>query len=419
MTLLVCLLLQIPAAAPAGSAGQDSADHATDLATADSSLQQLVQQLQDPVFSRRQAATTQLLKLPESTGPQLLAAQASATGSTAARLSEILAELQRHWFRTRLAMLQNPSTATDAAADDTAIFPHAATLRKLLADDTTGDPPADSTTAPQQETGLETSDPRTVLLQLLQAEPELFAASLYQPTRVPELLEKRSRTLDLACDGREDQPFPTASALALMLVASQPETRLLRSTSANISRPLDDPRFNRLVAAGRQRAVLRKLVAAWILRPGIAADRPLIFAIEHRLPAGRELALRVLQGGGRGPQLYYACMCLAALDSKQDIPLLTARLRSSQLAWTRPNDAAKNAVAQGEVASGAEVQLRDAALAALIHLQQIPADRVGLQLAPSRKLLYRPDTVGATSDEIREQRLSRYQTEVAQPAAVP
>lgn len=419
MTLLLCLLLQIPAAAPTASAGQDSADGATP----SSAVQQLVQQLQDPIFSRRQAATTQLLKLPESAGPELLAVQASATGATAARLSEILAELQRHWFRTRLAKLETPATGTAAAAaaaaEDTAIFPHAATLRKLLADETADDTTADSTDAPQPESGLETSDPRNVLLQMLRAEPELFAAGLYQPARVPELLEKRSRTLELACDGREDLPFPTASALALMLVASQPEIRLLRSTSANISRPLDDPRFNRLVATGRHRAVLRKLVSAWILRPGIAADRPLIFAIEHRLPAGREVALRVLQGGGRGPQLYYACMCLAALDSKQDIPLLTSRLKSSQLAWTRPNDAAKNEVAQGEVASGAQVQLRDAALAALIHLQQIPADRVGLQLAPSRKLLYRPDTVAATSDEIRDQRLSKYQTAVAQAVEVP
>lgn len=419
MTMLLCLLLQIPAAAPAASSGQDSAD----AATANSAVQLLVQQLQDPVFSRRQAATTQLLKLPESAAPELLAVQASATGATAARLSEILDELQRNWFRARLAKLETSATgtgaATAAAAEDMAIFPHAATLRKLLADDATNVTMADSTDAPQPESGLETSDPRNVLLQMLRAEPELFAASLYQPARVPELLEKRSKTLELACDGREDLPFPTASAVSLMLVASQPETRLLRSTSANISRPLDDPRFNRLVASGRHRAVLRKLVSAWILRPGIAADRPLIFAIEHRLPAGREVALRVLQGGGRGPQLYYACMCLAALDSKQDIPLLTARLKSSQLAWTRPNAAAKNAVAQGEVASGAQVQLRDAALAALIHLQQIPADRVGLQLAPSRKLLYRPDTVAASSDEIRDQRLSKYQTALAQAVEVP
>ncbi|MFM8477284.1 MAG: hypothetical protein ACKOEO_16000 [Planctomycetaceae bacterium] len=390
-------------------------------------MQHLVQELQAPVFTRRQAATTKLLKLPESAAPELLEVQASATGATAARLSEILAELQRSWFRERLAKLENTiaenAARTAAVEEDTAIVPHAATLRKLLADaatlDAGGDNTADSADAPQPEPGLETSDPRNVLLQILRAEPELFAASLYQPARVPELLEKRSKTLDLACDGREDLPFPTASALALMLVASQPETRLLRSTSANISRPLDDPRFNRLVAAGRHRVVLRKLVSAWILRPGIAADRPLIFAIEHRLPAGREVALRVLQGAGRGPQLYYACMCLAALDSKQDIPLLTAHLKSTQLAWTRPNDAAKNEVAQGEAASGQQVQLRDAALAALIHLQQIPADRVGLQLAPSRKLLYRPDTVGATSDEVREQRLSKYQTAVAQAAEVP
>jgi len=402
MTLLICVLLQIPSAAPASGAAQNSAE----IPATTSHVRELVQQLQDPAYSRRQAATTELLRLPETAGPALLEAQLSATGSIAARLAELRAELQRRWFRQRLVKLANPRAgAAETGVND---FPHAARLQQLLADDSAAVSPVASPEPEQAETGLLTADPGKVLLQLLQAEPELFAASLYEPARVPELLEKRSSLMNDACDGREEVPFPTASALALMLVASQPETRLLRSTSSNISRPLDDPRFNRLVAAGRHRAVLRKLVSAWILRPGIAADRPLVFAIQHRLPAGRDVAVRVLQGGGRGPQLYYACMCLAALNSTVDIPLLNAHLKSAQPAWTKLNDAGKKEVAQGEAASGAQVQLRDAALAALVHLQQIPPERVGLKLIPSRQVLYRPDTVGAVNDEIREQRLLQY-----------
>lgn len=406
MTLLICVLLQIPSAAPASGAAQNSAE----IPATTSHVRELVQQLHDPAYSRRQAATTELLRLPETAGPALLEAQLSARGSMAARLAELRAELQRRWFRQRLVKLANPRAgAAETGVND---FPHAARLQQLLADDSADDSPGVSPGVPpepeQAETGLVAADPGNVLLQLLQAEPELFAASLYEPARVPELLEKRSSLMIDACDGREEVPFPTASALALMLVASQPETRLLRSTSSNISRPLDDPRFNRLVAAGRHRAVLRKLVSAWILRPGIAADRPLVFAIQHRLPAGRDVAVRVLQGGGRGPQLYYACMCLAALNSTADIPLLNTHLKSAQPAWTKLNEAGKKEVAQGEAASGAQVQLRDAALAALVHLQQIPPERVGLKLIPSRQVLYRPDTVGAVNDEVREQRLLQY-----------
>lgn len=296
MTLLLCLLLQIPPSAPPGGNGQNSADSP---ATA-SQIQSLVQQLQNPAYSRRQAATTELLRLPETASPALLDAQTSATGATAARLAELRTELQRRWFRRRLVQLANlrEGSASAGLAD----FPHAARLRQLLADDSATDFPSPPPKSESEEpnTELLTSDPTTVLLQMLQAEPDLFAASLYEPARIPELLEKRSSVLNEACDGREDLPFPTASAIALMLVASQPETRLLRSTSFNISRPLDDPRFNRLVAAGQHRDVLRKLVSAWILRPGIAADRPLVFAIQHRLPAGRDVAVRVLQGGGAG-----------------------------------------------------------------------------------------------------------------------
>ncbi|MFM7057058.1 MAG: hypothetical protein ACKO2P_09075 [Planctomycetota bacterium] len=106
-------------------------------------------------------------------------------------------------------------------------------------------------------------------------------------------------------------------------------------------------------------------------------------------------------------------MCLAALNSTRDIPLLNAQLTSSQQAWTKLNEAGQKDVAQGELPSGAQVQLRDVALAALVHLQQIPPQSVGLKLLPSRQLLYRPDTVGSVNDEVRAQRLKQYRAIIA------
>ncbi|MEY2725723.1 MAG: hypothetical protein RLZZ458_1590 [Planctomycetota bacterium] len=341
-----------------------------------------IEQLQDPAFARRQAATGELLRLDESAAPMLKAAQKTASPEVAERLGAVLSALRQKWFRERLRRLEE-NAGLNAPED----LPGSLQLREVLAGDDTG------------------ADFRRIMLLLLKSEPDLFAAGLYQPERLSEVLETRSAALALECDGRQDRDFPTASALALMLIASQPELRLLRKTSANISRPFEDPRFDRLTQDGEYRSVVRGVVGRWIRRPGIAADRPLIFAIRHRLPAGRDVALRVLQREGRGTQVYYACMCLAALGDTSSIPLLESWLESSQVIWPSPG-----VVPDQRADSRLQVQARDAAMAALIHLRKIPPASIGLKLLPAPDTLYRIDSAGAVSDEIRGERLTRYKS---------
>lgn len=373
-------------------------------------VQRLVTELRDSSYSRRQAATKSLLALPESSRVVLSDLRAAAPRETSERLNEILDCLYERWFQQRLQRLS--ALPADSSRGEVADLPDALRLEQHLAADTAGTPDAPgSLPSDLLDTGIESTEPRSVLLHLLRAESEVFAASIYQPGRLPELLEHRSAKLALNCNGRADQPFPTASALALMLVASRAELRLLRKTSSNVSRPLEDPRFDQLLQSGRNRGVLRSIVSEWIRRPGISADRPLIFAIRHRLSAGRDVAVRVLQSEGRGPQVYFACMCLAALGSSQDIALLESRLQSTQVIWP-PRGAVAN---DGAVDSRLQVQTRDAALAALVHLRQIPPASVGLKLTPSRDELYRIDTVGAISDEIREARIGEYRAKTANP----
>ncbi|MFM7036272.1 MAG: hypothetical protein ACKO2L_00985 [Planctomycetaceae bacterium] len=406
MLRLFCFLLLFSTAAPPSMADEDGAVAAVNV----EEVQRLVTELRDSSYSRRQAATKSLLALPESSRVVLSDLRAAAPRETSERLNEILDCLYERWFQQRLQRLS--ALPADSSRGEVADLPDALRLEQHLAADTAGTPDAPgSLPSDLLDTGIESTEPRSVLLHLLRAESEVFAASIYQPGRLPELLEHRSAKLALNCNGRADQPFPTASALALMLVASRAELRLLRKTSSNVSRPLEDPRFDQLLQSGRNRGVLRSIVSEWIRRPGISADRPLIFAIRHRLSAGRDVAVRVLQSEGRGPQVYFACMCLAALGSSQDIALLESRLQSTQVIWP-PRGAVAN---DGAVDSRLQVQTRDAALAALVHLRQIPPASVGLKLTPSRDELYRIDTVGAISDEIREARIGEYRAKTANP----
>lgn len=408
---LFCFLMLVFTAALPSMADEGRAGTAADI----EEVQRLVTELRNPSYSRRQAATRSLLALPESSRVALGDLRATAPRETSERLNEILACLCERWFQKRLERLS--AFPADSGYGEAADFPDALRLEQLLAADdnvaATADAAATVAALPSDslDTGISSALPRTVLLHLLRAESEVFAASIYQPGRLPELLEHRSSNLALNCNGRADQPFPTASALALMLVASRAELRLLRKTSSNISRPLEDPRFDQLLQSGRNREVLRSIVSEWIRRPGISADRPLIFSIRHRLSAGRDVAVKVLQSEGRGPQVYFACMCLAALGSNQDIALLESRLQSSQVIWP-PRGAVAN---DSAVDSRLQVQARDAALAALVHLRQIPPASVGLKLEPSRDELYRIDTTGAISDEIREARIGKYRAATANP----
>ena len=388
-----------PSAEAAQTAGNGSVPTEKPAGEDTARVARLILELQDPAFARRQSAASDLLKLDESAAPTLKTAQKTAPREVSERLEAILRSLQQRWFRERLRRFEE--NADEVNAED---LPGGRQLREVLAEDNKLTLSSPAAASPPQSAATDGEvDFRRILLLLLKSEPDLFAAGLYQPDRLPDLLETRSAALALECDGRQDRAFPTASALSIMLIASQPELRLLRKTSANISRPFEDPRFDRLTQDGEYRAVVRGIVARWIRRPGIAADRPLIFSIRHRLPAGRDVALRVLQGEGRGPQVFYACMCLAALGDKSSIPILESRLESSQVIWP-PRGAAPDPTADSRL----QVQARDAAMAAIIHLQQIPPESIGLKLLPAWDTLYRIDSVGAISDDIRSERLQRY-----------
>jgi hypothetical protein len=124
--------------------------------------------------------------------------------------------------------------------------------------------------------------------------------------------------------------------------------------------------------------------------------------MQHRLPAGRELAVRILNGNLRGPQLYYACMCLAVLESRQDLSLLESKFTSESLIWP-----VRGAVL-GERPSGFQVQLGDAALAAAFVLRGGQPQDAGIPAERSSVMLFRMETLGSVSAEERVERLRKY-----------
>lgn len=384
--LLFCTLLCAVLSQSRWAYGQQSAAAESVAGGPDSvAVLQLVADLGADAFAVRQQATAALLRLDESALTALNQARTTATGETLERLQQVLQRLTQRWFQVRLQRLQADASVSVADWPD---WPRFLQL--------TGEPPV----SPQQQQRLQ-----GLFIQLVQAEPELFTARAFDPAALSALLEVRAQLFAESCDGRQDRPFSAGSGLALMLLGSDSSVRLIRATSACISRAFEDPRFSELVTDGVHASSVRGVASGWLLRAGISADRPLLFAIQHRLPAGRELAVRVLQSNARGPQLYYACMCLAVLDSRQDVGLLESKFSSTSLIWPVRGIAA---AAAGERPSGFQVQLQDAALAAAVVLRGGHPTDVGIPAEDSAVMLFRMDSVGSVSAAEREQRQQRY-----------
>lgn len=383
--LLSCTLLCAALSVPRWAYGQQSGTAKSAAGEPESAaVLKLVADLGADSFAVRQKATAELLRVDESALPTLNQARETATGETLERLQQVQQRLAQRWFQLRLQRLQETEQVSVADWPDWSRF----------AELTGGQ------SGPQQQRLL-----RGLFIQLVQAEPELFTARAFDPATLSGLLEVRAQLFAESCDGRQDRAFPAGSGLALMLLGSDSSVRLLRATSASVSRAFEDPRFSELVTDGVHAQSVRGVASGWLLRPGISADRPLLFAIQHRLPAGRELAVRVLQSNSRGPQLYYACMCLAVLNSRQDVELLESKFSSTALIWPVQGIAA---AAAAERPSGFQVQLQDAALAAAVVLRGGRPMDVGIPAEDSAVMLFRMDSLGSTSLEDRQQRLQRY-----------
>lgn len=352
----------------------------------------LLNQLNSPVFSIRQAASAELMKLDESHSEFLRNARRTSTGEVALRLSRILDALSARWFQQHLTSLEDkPTTDTAAAFFDWMRF------HPLVRNN---------------------DDALQLFPQLLHSEPVLFTARQYQPETLPALLETRATAFAALCNGRDDQSFPATSAMALMLIASDPDVRLLRATSTAISSCLDDPRFHQLVDHGVHASLVRNLLATWFERPGISPDRPLMFATQHRLDAGRSLAVRVLQSQPRGARGFHALMCLAALNSQQDLLLIESLLDAPSPIWPPKGVPTTPGPDNRQLASTWQVQLGDAALLAALHLRNAVSEFPELKPVRSDVTLYRLDSIGFESNDLRKQAHTAYKTRFP-PAPTP
>ena len=197
----------------------------------------------------------------------------------------------------------------------------------------------------------------------MQAEPELFATMMTDPRNVAPLLQ--TRVSDIAQSQtpgvQADRPLTADSVAAILLIASDESTRLIGATSTIISQLLlAETEFDKRLRASSDESIYRKLAGTWVLRRGIAVQRPLVFANTRGLAEGPVLARRVLSGRLRGVDAWYAIALLAEHGEKSDIAVLESLFDNKSILYS-----GRNRLATGVY----RVEVGDAALAAAILLR--------------------------------------------------
>lgn len=341
----------------------------------------LVSQLSAPDFSARQAAANELLKLSPNALPALRAALASATGESEVRLRQIVDQLMLRLFDEQLAAWTDTPAESPAAAPDIERY-----FQLIQEDDRT----------------------RRVLVEVLKAERRLFALRQFAPDDLSAELETRSAEFSRQCHGRDDEPFPIASALGLMLLASDADVRLLRATSTNISDALDDPRFEQLLEEGAFADVITAVTSAWMKRPGISAERPLIFCMRHELPAGVDIAKRVIESQSRRQDMAWSLLCLASLNDTNSLPLVESLLETPAQLWPPRGQAVQDLLPDREIKSTYAVQTRDVALAVAIHLRGRTPGDFGFDADSSELTVFALESLGFDTDDERLAAIAEY-----------
>ncbi len=360
-------------------AAQSQASGTVAVSASEAQVRLSVAKLSNPLFVERQQAAKELMNVGPESVALLDSLAETSFGETRNRLKVLLPILRKRLFDNQLAaFLKNPSVEIAER------LPQWKQFKAICGDD---------------ENALVNFG------EILNAERLLFATRLFYPRDLPALLETRTLALEKEFHGRVDEEFPVASVAAVMLLGSELETRLVRTTSYNISRAFDDPRFSQLISDGIHKNLLRAIVESWIIRPGIAAERPLLFSMQHNLPSGRTVALRIIESKSVRPDIELSLLCLAKLDSQQDLPLIESLFEDTTVLWPRAGQAVNNPGRNGAFTE----QTRDVALAVAAYLHGIMPTDIGFpdaRMSPTS--LFAIDSLGFNSDIGRANALAAY-----------
>ena len=335
---------------------------------------ELVVQLGAPSFQVREQAARDLRSLGAAAVPALetaVAADDLEVKYRAQRLLDQIAELEHE------GRLERYAREPDAVPED--FLPGLARARELFATDEAG---------------------RELFIAMQRAEPKLFRA--VQRGGAALEAEFANTAAEHQFSFSRSRPPEASRVSALLFVASTPGLKLSDQSANFLCTQLNYAEFKQSLSDKSRGPVARKLMSAWMRKPGeAAAFQRVTIALQNDIPEGLSPALEVIDGRlAVGAASQYAIVAVARFGNREHLPVLEKLLRDATVITTQRN-------AQQVVF---ETQVRDIALAALLHLTEQDLKKYGFtRVQRNPQYLFLPHTVGFESAAARQTAHEKWQ----------
>jgi hypothetical protein len=234
-------------------------------------VKSLIARLGDPSFAAREAATTRLAEMDVSVRPALQAATKSRDAEVRSRARRILATVNERYLQQRLAAF-----AADVEDKQRLDLPGWSRFQAIVGTDRKA---------------------RELFVEMHRAEPRILETTESKLESINELLADRLGEMFQAAQFGGSANLSSASAAALLFVASDAHVSLSADVANFVSALAYQPAFYSALN-GTRALELKKLLEAWVLRetddPTVLAQN-VSLALNQNLAAGRKLAIDVLK----------------------------------------------------------------------------------------------------------------------------
>lgn len=250
---------------------------------------------------------------------------------------------------------------------------------------------------------------RRLFVEMQRAERELLELTERAPRLAGTLLDSRCQQAQAAAaTGGEDDQRPAlslGSIAAIVFAASAPDVPVSMHAGDCINGFARQTALSQALHAKQMSPVLHGLLGTWVgrefERESITAYRNLIMAMQYNLKDAIAPALALVEPPGGQPHLeQYAILAIGKLGERKHVPALLPLL-----------DDSRSVGVPDRTGRQSDTQIRDVALAAIVHLTGQKLSDYGFVHAKSNPLiLFNTNTLGFNDPAQRDEALSKWRS---------
>ncbi|MBI3838779.1 MAG: hypothetical protein HY288_12710 [Planctomycetia bacterium] len=247
---------------------------------------------------------------------------------------------------------------------------------------------------------------RELFVEMQRAEPELLEALTKGGKPASDLLELRCHAImqHMMANPNREGLISLGTMASLLFVGSTDGVDVDEQTGMQFYGWIYQPVFQRNTRGGSWSSVLKKLLGTWIVKDGgsAATFQNLMLAASFELKSeGLTVATRALANeAGPAPIRQYAILSIGRFGGKEHLPMIEKCLQDTTNC---------NVLQANNPPHQTEIQIRDVALAVLVHLTgQHLRDYGYVQVQPNPQTLFQVGTLAFNDAARREAALKKW-----------